>query len=280
MISANESFGNVLRLACSSYFVSGQAPICVHQNAIRNDLVSTFFLLVDSRELQAAATFFRDFFAFGSWHQHFAPVSVVEAFNQKHNDRMWNAFYKEFCVNAHCPRVQLVCYAMQCALNTGPVLRAQSSKIHTSSREIFFAGKLTSTYNKNGFEKCVRPRTIHAAAMAKGCFDQKSLHIMAIRVFKVLQETKFKNSFACCCSGIDDTTPHSATHVLRCRGPSLDLSNDVGQDHVWMSSPLRKDSWAVDNRSTLRKWQETIRQDLSNAKFVFNANDHVTVPHF
>ena len=175
-ISVNESFGNVLRLACSEYFSSSKATVCRHQDAVTNDLVSTLFLLVDARELQAGAKFFRDFFAYGTWHQSFAPSSVLHTFEQKQNDQVWDAFYKEFCANAHCPRVRIVCYAMQCALDTGPVLRARNSNLKRKSREIYFGGKLTSSYNVDGFEHCVLPRTLHAAAIAEGLFDRRSLH--------------------------------------------------------------------------------------------------------
>ena len=270
---------NPVRLACSSYFSLNNPLICVHQDAHRNDLVSTLFLLLHPRELQAAAKFFRDFFTFGTWHETFAPPTVIEAFDQKHNRDLWDSFYQEVCANAHCPRVRLVCYAMQCALNTGPVLKQRGSSLRSKSREIYFSGKLTNKYNTDGFHSCVLPRTIHAAAMAEGIFDLKSLQIMSIRVFKVLNEPKFKTSFFCCCSSLGDGVQEPGDHVLRCRGPSLDLSSDVGQDHLWITSDLQQNSWAVDNRATLRRWQTKIRQDLSITQFRFNANEHIIVPH-
>ena len=276
-ISANESFGNVLRLSCSHYFSSNYATVCRHQHALQNDLVSTLFLLLDARELQAAARFFRDFFAFASWHQTFAPASIIQTFEESHH-QVWNAFYKEFCANSHCPRVQVACYAMQCALNTGPVLRARTSHLHRKSREIYFDGKLSSAYNVGGFEECVMPRTLHAAAMAEGLFDHKTLKVVAIRVFKVLSEAKFNTSFACCCSGFEERGEDAGALVLRCRGPSLDLSSDVGQEHQWVMSPLRNDSRAAENRATLRVWQRKIRQVLSQATFVFDHQKHATLP--
>ena len=279
LVNANQSFGNVVRRACLTYFVSGVGRVCLHQNAVRNDLVSTLFLLIDVRELQAAASFFRDFFVFGTWHQTFAPSSLIEIFDEKRNNELWSAFYKEFCSNAHCPRVQVICYAMQCALNTGPVLRARNTSLQTKSREIFFRGKMNNQFNVDGFEKCVLPRTLHAAAMAEGLFDQKSLQVMAIRVFKLLNGGKFKPSFACCCSVVDDHTPQNlGAQVLRCRGPSLDLSSDIGQEHLWRTSRLVNDAWAVENRDTLRDWQQRIRQVLSTTTFHFNKRVHVTIP--
>ena len=267
-----------VRFACSNYFSVDKASVCVHQDARINDLVSTLFLLIHPRELQAAAKFFKDFFTFGTWHDSFAPPSVLEAFKRNRNRDLWNSFYQEVCANAHCPRVRLVCYAMQCALNTGPVLRHPSSSLRNKSREIYFRGKLSNKYNTDGFLGCVLPRTMHAAAMAEGLFDLKSLQVMSIRVFKVLNEPKFTNSFCCCCSSVGDGVQDSGDHVLRCRGPSLDLSSDVGQDHLWKSSQLQQDSWAVDNLATLRHWQKRIRQDLSEAQFQFNDKEHIILP--
>ena len=66
-------------------------------------------------------------------------------------------------------------------------------------------------------------------------------------MLNLLNGAKFKTSFACCCSVVDDTPQFSGAQVLRCRGASLDLSADMGQEHLWRTSRLVNDAWAVEN---------------------------------
>ena len=271
------TFGNSIGVACSSYFKDGHNRTCVHVNPVSNNIVDNLFLIFRLTELRAAAKFFRDFFRHGTWHESFAPQSLKQMFENGHSQDLWEAFYQIFCANSHCPRVKAVCYAMQCALNIGPVLRRIHARVEKRSRELFLCGDLASKYNEDGFYQCVLPRTLKAAEMAEGLFESKALKIMAIRVFKMLEVTKFSYNLACCCAISDDMTS-SGYHRMQCRGPQLDLSSDCGQNHICDSMPSGLSRHEKENLDSIRRFQDYFDDSLSNQSMIFDGHIHSIVP--
>ena len=231
---------SALRNACEAYFSSPK--VCCHDNLFRNDLVDTLFLLIKPNEIIAGSRVFLDFYLNATWHEAFVPPLVRGYFDAGRMQELWPAFYQCFVANSECPRVRMICYAVQCAMNTGPVMRRQGTSLPTYAREIYFSGDLRSRYNRHGIDACVVPRVLNAADFAHGLFSFDVLKIMAIRIFKLLSDdSKFSPSLVCCCS--EPSQAEWSYNSLSCRGPVLDLSEDLGQPH-------HRNNSAID-RSTL-----------------------------
>ena len=133
----------------------GPSPVCVHKGFVRNTLVDTLFMLFNPHEFIAGARAFLDFYLNATWHESFAPRHLIDLCSPGKSKELWAAFYEHFIMNAHCPRVRMVVYAIQCALNTGPVLRRYGSSLPTKGREVFLQGDLRSRYNQRGVRVCI-----------------------------------------------------------------------------------------------------------------------------
>ena len=262
--------------AWSNYFVSSPV-LCVHKGFVRNSLVDTLFLLFNPHEFVAGARIFLDFYLNATWHESFAPKVLVDLLENGETREMWGAFYQYFIQNAHCPRVRMVVYAVQCALNTGPVMRRDGSAVPTKGREIFLQGDLRSNYNQSGVRKCIFPRVLLAADLAHGLFTIQNLNVMAIRVFKYLQAASFNTSMACCCASLEGGKC-PIYPILKCRGPVLDLSNELGQSHLFNMHDSSHSQWSKVAWQKVARWQAQLRAELLSRKFVFDETKHYHLP--
>ena len=171
----------------------------------------------------------------------------------------------------------MVVYAIQCALNTGPVLRRYGSSLPTKGREVFLQGDLRSHYNQRGVRVCIFPRVLLAADLANGLFTPAVLRVMSIRVFKYLQVASFNTSVACCC------TPAQGTNlplfpVLNCRGPVLNLSNEMGQAHHYNPENDSHRTGSYGAWRQIKNWQRELREILARRKFTFDKDKHFVLP--
>ena len=270
------SYRFAVQLACRNYV--NWPMVCLHNEWVRNDLVDTLFLLIKPKELIAGAAVFLDFYLNGTWHELFAPPRIQEVFQSGQSDEMWSAFYQTFIQNSQCPRVRMICYAVQCALDTGPVMRHRGSRLQQCNREVFLSGDLRSNYNKHGLQQCIVPRVLKAAEYANGLFSPEILKVMAIRIFKLLGQPKFNASHACCCSSNEGDDKSATYIVLHCRGPVLDLSCDPGQPHLWHGSCTSFNSLASICRRTIRQHQSELRNEIECRDFNFDATKHYALP--
>ena len=258
------------------HFFSEKSP-CFHSHLRNNDLIDTLFLLIRPSELQVAAAAWREFLMNGTWIASLIPDKVSELVTLNRFEELWPAFYQEIFLNAHCPRVVALNYAMQCGLNTGPLMQRQD-RCRASERELFFSGSLRSNWNHRGIHECVRDRIILASEFAVGLFERGALMRMAIRVFRLFNIPKFQSNFQCLCTSpqYSDTRDYSTTI---CQGPVLDLSRDKGQDHVWptLSASLRSDT--RENLRVLRNFQRSMRVEMKKYPLVFDARRHVKCPN-
>ena len=260
----------------SAYF--GKSPVCVHKGFVRNNLVDTLFMLFKPHEFVAGARAFLDFYLNATWHESFAPQVLLQLRAPEKSKQLWAAFYQYFITNAHCPRVRMIVYAVQCALNTGPVLRRYGSNLPTKGREIFLQGDLRSQYNQKGFRVCIFPRVLLAADLAHGLFTPSILRVMAIRIFKYLQTASFNTSVACCCTLVE-SGPQQLFPILSCRGPVLDLSNEMGQPHLF--NPVNRESIGSEQEKSwhqIKKWQVQLRGKISHRNFSFVPEIHFVLP--
>ena len=269
-----------LTIASTSTFVQyfSSAIGCRHDTFGRNDLVDTLFLLIRPNELIAGAIVFLDFYLNSTWHEGFAPELLQDTFDAGKMQELWPTFYQCFVQNSQCPRVRMTCYAIQCAMNTGPVMRRQGTRVPTYARELFLSGDLRSSYNKHGIDKCIYPRVLNAADFARGLFTFDILKVMAIRIFKLLgDDTKFSPSYACCCS--NPSTMEGSHNSVSCRGPVLDLSQDLGQPHHWskQSNPKRS-NFSSRNRQVIKQHQAELRLLIQKRDFDFQNGVHYPLP--
>ena len=190
---------------------------------------------------------------------------------------MWLTFYDTFILNSQCPRVRMTCYAIQCALDIGPVLRAVGSRVPTSCRELYLLGDLESGYNQLGLEKCVFPRILAAADFSKGLFTHAILKIVAIRIFKLLRSDDFPISYACCCSEVEGPG-ETRYNTLTCSGPKLDLSADPGQSHHMRKQNLERPPSDFRTHDLIRSYQSDLRDAISRRDFAFQDGVHYRLP--
>ena len=264
--------GNDVLATISQYFLSN-TNTCFHNGFIRNDIVDTLFLLIKPSELQTAAKAFRTFMMKGTWLLALIPDNVGDLITRNLFDELWPAFYEEIFMNAHCPRVVALAYAIQCALNTGPLVQRQG-RCHASSREIFFSGSLKTAWNRRGMRECVRDRVLLASEFAFGLFEREALLRVAIRVFRLFSIPKFKSNFQCSCTNSTQSTERD--HPTKdCQGPVLNLSTDKGQDHIWPTLPndVRAQNW--DNLRILRQFQDDLAHELLTYPIRFDPSRHI-----
>ena len=273
--------GSSLRRACLSYL--GPIRTCVHSGFTRNDLVDTLFLLIKPHEIIAGARCFLDFYLNATWHDLFAPLDLKDLRAQGKMQELWPSFYQIFIQNSQCPRVRLITYALQCALNTGPVLRGEGSRVPTNAREIFMQGDLKSRYNDHGLRKCIYPRVLAAADFAHGLFEKEIMRTVAIRVFKFIHTGDFNTSAQCCCASLEGAKV-PFYRLLECRGPVLDLCVELGQAHHFnpkgrLPNDVRLLVW-----SQIKNHQSKLRHIIAQRNFRFDSAKHhklpgSTVPH-
>ena len=255
----------------------GSTPVCVHKGFVRNTLVDTLFMLFNPHEFIAGARAFLDFYLNATWHESFAPRHLIDLCSPGKSKELWAAFYEHFIMNAHCPRVRMVVYAIQCALNTGPVLRRYGSSLPTKGREVFLQGDLRSRYNQRGVRVCIFPRVLLAADLAHGLFTPAVLREMSIRVFKYLQVASFNTNVACCCTPVQGTNV-PLFPVLNCRGPVLDLSNEMGQPHHYNPRNDSERGALYETWRRINNWQRDLRQIIARRDFTFNKDEHFVLP--
>ena len=272
---ANPVNDDVVSAACQ-HMIS-PSTICVHNTFNKNDIIDTLFLLIKPSEIMAAAASFRDFTLKGSWIADLLPDNVAELISLDENDKLWPAFYQVFYLNAHCPRVVAVCYAIQCALDTGPLL-ATRRKQKPLERELYFAGPMSSYWNERGMRECVRDRVILSCELASGFFGRDALMKMAVRVFRLFSVSKFQHNFQCSCSGGATNTerPHASKS---CNGPVLDLSKDKGQDHIWPTLSAELRSRTESNLRRLRTFQADLALEMENYPIQFDGRRHIKCPN-
>ena len=263
-------------LRASQHFIGKLSP-CWHNSFSKNDLIDTLFLLIRPSELQVAAAAFRDFILNGTWIAALVPDNVGELVDQKRFDELWTAFYQSIFLNAHCPRVVALSYAVQCGLNTGPLMQRQD-RCRASERELFFSGSLHSNWNQRGLHECVRDRIIMASEFAVGLFERSALMRMAIRVFRLFNIPKFQSNFQCSCTS-QQYSEYRDHPTKLCQGPVLDLSKDKGQEHVWPTLSRSLRSATRENLRVLRNFQSGMQQELETYPLLFDPSRHFQCPN-
>ena len=155
-------------------------------------------------------------------------------------------------------------------------MRRQGTSLPTQAREIYFSGDLRSRYNRHGIDVCVVPRVLNAADFAHGLFTFDVLKVMAIRIFKLLSDnTKFNPSFVCCCS----EPSQQSYNTLKCHGPLLDLSEDLGQRHH-QTNASSDPNYHLNclNQKVITEVQHKLREKIANRDFGFNDKVHYALP--
>jgi hypothetical protein len=112
--------------------------------------------------------------------------------------------------------------------------------------------------------------------LVHGLFDKDVLKLMALRVFRYIQESEWGQTCQCSCNLVMSSgTSLPILSATQCSGPILDLSADPGSDENVKWGLL--DKHALRSRSMLRHYQAELEEIVFSRKCTFDPNVHYDV---